>query len=211
MAPRRAWAGAVLCRDVLDGNGHPVLTKGTVFGPEHEDVLRTARPGASCTCSARRRAMSVRTLRPMRIAAAVGRARARQSGRPSSHRCGWWRHGAAWSPSTSMRLAAVNAVDGRDGLHGARRPPCGCGTNVGRRQDHALAIDKDALEAAVRAAGSARAGAGIVSVRPFLPLRVAAIVRQHLTDDARMRFERSLAMRSTWFGRRHRTGPVCRR
>ena len=40
----------------------------------------------------------------------------------------------------------------------------------------------------------------IVSVRPFLPLRVAAIVRQQLTDEARARFERSLGMRSTWFG-----------
>ena len=42
--------------------------------------------------------------------------------------------------------------------------------------------------------------AGVVQVRPFLPLRVAAIVRQHLTDDARTRFERSIAMRSAWYG-----------
>ena len=37
-------------------------------------------------------------------------------------------------------------------------------------------------------------------MRPFLPLRVAAIVRQQLTDEARERFERSLGMRSAWFG-----------
>ena len=42
--PTTRWAGAVLCRDVLDDSGHPVLTKGTMLGPEHEDVLRTAHP-----------------------------------------------------------------------------------------------------------------------------------------------------------------------
>jgi molybdopterin biosynthesis enzyme len=31
-------------------------------------------------------------------------------------------------------------------------------------------------------------------------LRVAAIVRQQLTDDARTRFEQSLTLRSSWFG-----------
>jgi hypothetical protein len=97
-------------------------------------------------------------------------------------------------------LAAVNAVDGvtvftvPDGLH------VDAGRTLAGVKITPLAIDEWSLEQAERAALSADGDAGIVRVRPFLPLRVAAIVRQQLTDDARERFERSLGMRSAWFG-----------
>jgi hypothetical protein len=96
-------------------------------------------------------------------------------------------------------LAALNAVDGvtvftvPDGLH------VDAGRTLAGVKITPLAIDARSLEHAERAAHSAD-GAGVLSVRPFLPLRVAAIVRQHLTDEARVRFEHSLGMRSAWFG-----------
>ena len=96
-------------------------------------------------------------------------------------------------------LAALNTVDGvtvftvPDGLH------VDAGRTLAGVKITPLAIDARSLEQAERAARSAD-GAGVLSVRPFLPLRVAAIVRQHLTDEARVRFEHSLGMRSAWFG-----------
>jgi hypothetical protein len=98
------------------------------------------------------------------------------------------------------RLSAVNAVDGvtvftvPDGLHVDE------GRTVAGVKITPLAIAAAAVDAAERAALAGPDGAHVLSVRPFLPLRVAAIVRQHLTDDARERFERSLGMRSAWFG-----------
>ena len=98
-------------------------------------------------------------------------------------------------------LAAVNAVDGvtvftvPDGLH------VDAGRTLAGVKITPLAISEWSLEQAERARAVPPEGdAGIVSVRPFLPLRVAAIVRQQLTDDARTRFEQSLGMRSAWFG-----------
>ncbi|HVC42646.1 MAG TPA: hypothetical protein VND54_11770 [Candidatus Saccharimonadales bacterium] len=110
---------------------------------------------------------------------------------------------AAWRGIVAVdvrALAAINAVDGvtvftvADGLH------VDAGRTLAGVKITPLAIDEWSLEQAERAALSSGDGAGILSVRPFLPLRVAAIVRQQLTDDARERFERSLGLRSAWFG-----------
>ena len=102
--------------------------------------------------------------------------------------------------STCETLAAVNAVDGvtvftvPDGL------PVDCGADARRREDHPARHRRDIGRRSRASRGERADGVAVVAVRPFLPLRVAAIVRQHLTDDARSRFERSLAMRSAWFG-----------
>ena len=42
--PSARWAGAVLCRDVLDGSAHPVLNKGAVLASGDAQALRDARP-----------------------------------------------------------------------------------------------------------------------------------------------------------------------
>jgi molybdenum cofactor cytidylyltransferase len=196
--PSTPWAGAVLCRDVLDESGHPILTKGTVLSLDHERVLRAAHPGelhllrldegdvgedAAAVCIAAAVAGPGTEARPpvesqVRVVAA----------------------GRGMVAVDVDALAAVNAIDGvtvftvPDGLH------VDAGRTLAGVKITALAIDEVSLERAVRAAGSARGGAGLLSVRPFLPLRVAAIVRQQLTEDARARFERSLGLRSAWFG-----------
>jgi hypothetical protein len=195
--PATQWAGAVLCRDVLDAGGHPILTKGTVLSPDHEHVLRAAHPGELHVL--RLDAGDVgEDAAAVRIAAAIA-GPGTAARRPVESQV---RVVAAWRGMVAVdvhALTAVNAVDGvtvftvPDGLH------VDAGRTLAGVKITALAIDEPSLERAVRAAESASA-ARILSVRPFLPLRVAAIVRQQLTDDARARFEQSLGMRSAWFG-----------
>ena len=164
----------------------------------------------SCTCSGSTRVTSART-RPRFASPRRSPAPGPRPGRRWSRRRGWWRRGAAWSRWTSRALAAVNAVDGvtvftvPDGLH------VDAGRTLAGVKVTPLAIDEWSLEQAERAALSAADGAGILSVRPFLPLRVAAIVRQQLTDEARDAF-RAIARHAQRLVRRHhRAGAVRRR
>jgi molybdenum cofactor cytidylyltransferase len=196
--PSARWAGAVLCRDVLDGSAHPVLNKGAVLASGDAQALRDARPDELHVLwldesDVREDAAAIR------IAAAVaGPGTAARTPVESQARLV-----AAWRGTVEVdveALAAVNGIDGvtvftvPDGLH------VDAGKTLAGVKITPLAIDERSLKQAERAALSAAGGAGIVRVRPFLPLRVAAIVRQRLTDDARARFERSLGMRSAWFG-----------
>ena len=196
--PSARWVGAVLCRDVLDGRGRPALTKGAVLVPGDEVALRHARPEELHLLWLDEGDVG-EDAAAVRIAAAVAGPGPRR-GRRSSRRPALV---AAWRGMVEVdvrALAAVNAVDGvtvftvPDGLH------VDAGRTLAGVKITPLAIAEWSLEQAERAALSAADGAGILRVRPFLPLRVAAIVRQHLTDDARARFERSLGMRSAWFG-----------
>jgi molybdenum cofactor cytidylyltransferase len=196
--PTTKWAGAVLCRDVLDGSGRPVLSKGTVLGPEHDAILRKAHPDELHLLRLDEGDVG-EDAAAVRIAAAVaGPGTAAKAPVESQVRLV-----ASWRGMVAVdvhALSAVNAVDGvtvftvPDGLH------VDAGRTLAGVKITALAIDESTLERAVHAAGSASGGAGILSVRPFLPLRVAAIVRQQLTEEARLRFEHSLGMRSAWFG-----------
>jgi molybdenum cofactor cytidylyltransferase len=197
--PSTEWAGAVLCRDVLDASGHPILLKGTLLSATHAQILREATSEE----------LHVLWLddgdvgedaAAIRIATAI--AGSGTFARPPVESQA--RLVASWRGMVSVdvkALAAVNAVDGvtvftvPDGLH------VDAGRTLAGVKITPLAISEWALEQAERAAFSAQDEAGILRVRPFLPLRMAAIVRQQqLTDEARMRFERSLGMRSSWFG-----------
>ena len=196
--PLSEWAGAVLCRDILDASGRTALLKGTVLSAAHAQTLREATPEE----------LHVLWLddgdvgedaAAIRIATAI--AGSGTFARPPVESQA--RLVASWRGMVSVdvkALAAVNAVDGvtvftvPDGLH------VDAGRTLAGVKITPLAISEWSLEQAERAALSAQGEAGILSVRPFLPLRMAAIVRQQLTDDARTRFERSLGMRSAWFG-----------
>jgi len=182
----------------LDASGRPVLLKGTVLSATHEQTLREAMPEE----------LHVLWLddgdvgedaAAIRIATAI--AGSGTFARPPVESQA--RLVASWRGMVSVdvkALAAVNAVDGvtvftvPDGLH------VDAGRTLAGVKITPLAISEWSLEQAERAALSADGEAGILSVLPFLPLRIAAIVRQQLTDDARTRFERSLGMRSAWFG-----------
>jgi hypothetical protein len=193
-----AWVGAVLCRDVLDENGRPVLVKGAVLSAADEQPLRDAQPDELHLLWLEEGDVG-EDAAAIRIAAAVAGPGtfARPPVESQARLVASWRGMVAVDVTA---LAAVNAVDGvtvftvPDGLH------VDAGRTLAGVKITPLAISEWALEQAERAAHTTGGDAGILSVRPFLPLRVAAIVRQHLTDDARARFERSLGMRSAWFG-----------
>ena len=196
--PSARWAGAILCRDVLDASGRPALTKGVVLGTDDEQALHGAHPAELHLLWLDEGDVG-EDAAAVRIAAAV--AGPGTFARPPVESQA--RLVSAWRGLVEVdvrALAAVNAVDGvtvftvPDGLH------VDAGRTLAGVKITPLAIDEWSLEQAERAALSADGDAGIVRVRPFLPLRVAAIVRQQLTDDARERFERSLGMRSAWFG-----------
>ena len=132
-------------------------------------------------------------------------------GRRWNPRRGWWRRGAAWSRWTSRRS--------RPSTRSTASPSSPCRTDCtwmpagpwpGSRS-HPSPSTHGPSEQAERAALSVPDGARILSVRPFLPLRVAAIVRQHLTDEARDAF-RAIARHAQRLVRRHRrAGPLRRR
>ncbi len=196
--PSSQWVGAVLCRDVLDRNKHPVLLKGTVLSATHEQQLRKAHPDELHVLWLDEGDVG-EDAAAIRIAAAV--AGPGTFARPPVESQA--RLVAAWRGMVAVdvrALGAVNAVDGvtvftvPDALH------VDAGRTLAGVKITPLAISEWSLEQAERAALSAEGGGGVLSVRPFLPLRVAAIVRQHLTDEARARFEHSLGMRSAWFG-----------
>ena len=196
--PSPRWVGAVLCRDVLDPNEHPVLLKGTVLSPSDEPRLREANPDELHVLWLDEGDVG-EDAAAIRIAGAV--AGPGTFARPPVESQA--RLVAAWRGMVAVdinALAAVNAVDGvtvftvPDGLH------VDAGRTLAGVKITPLAISEWLLEQAERVVLSADGGTGIISVRPFLPLRVAAIVRQHLTDEARSRFEQSLRMRSAWFG-----------
>ncbi len=191
------WSGAVLCRDVLDAGGRPVLTKGARLAPGDARVLGDARPPELHLLWLDEGDVG-EDAAAVRIAAAVagpGTA-ARPPVESQVRLVSTWRGLANIDVET---LAAVNSVDGvtvftvPDGL------PVDSGRTLAGVKITPLAIAETSVAAAERAAGAGDTVA-VVAVRPFLPLRVAAIVRQHLGDDARSRFERSLAVRSAWFG-----------
>ncbi len=194
--PSARWVGAVLCRDVMDGNSRSVLTKGVVLAAGDEPALREANPTELHLLWLDEGDVA-EDAAAVRIAAAVAGPGtfARPPVESQARLVASWRGMVAVDVQA---LAAVNAVDGvtvftvPDGLH------VDAGRTLAGVKITPLAISEWSLEQAERAALSAHGG--ILSVRPFLPLRVAAIVRQHLTDDARSRFERSLGMRSAWFG-----------
>jgi hypothetical protein len=196
--PASQWVGAVLCRDVVDADGRAVVVKGTVLSTSDEPQLRQAK------------AEDLHVLwldegdvgedaAAVRIATAIAGPGtfARPPVESQARLVASWRGMVAVDVKA---LAAVNAVDGvtvftvPDGLH------VDAGRTLAGVKITPLAISEWSLQQAELAATSAEGGAGILRVRPFHPLRVAAIVRQRLTDAARTRFEQSLSMRSAWFG-----------
>ncbi|MFI5039538.1 MAG: hypothetical protein ACHQCG_06320, partial [Solirubrobacterales bacterium] len=174
--PSARWVGAVLCRDVLDGGGRPALPKGAVLVPGDEVALRNARPEELHLLWLDEGDVG-EDAAAVRIATAV--AGLGTAARPPVESQA--RLVAAWRGMVEVDVRALAAVNGIDGVT-VFTVPDGLHVDAGRTlagvKVTPLAIDEWSLEQAERAALSAGDSAGILRVRPFLPLRVAAIVRQ---------------------------------
>jgi molybdenum cofactor cytidylyltransferase len=196
--PPARWSGAVLCRDVLGDDGRSVLVKGAKLGPHDAAKLLAARPSELHLLWLDEGDVDEDSA-AVRIAAAVaGPGTTARTPVESQARLV-----SAWRGLVHVdvpALAAVNAVDGvtvftvPDGLPvDARRTLAGVKITP-------LAIANSSVVAAERAAAGSPDGDRVLEVLPFLPLRVTAIVRQQLTDTAKARFERSIGLRSAWYG-----------
>jgi molybdenum cofactor cytidylyltransferase len=192
------WIGAVLCRDVAGDGGRTVLSKGAVLAAGDARSLRDAHPAELHLLWLDDGDVG-EDAAAVRIAAAVAGTGTTAHPPVESQA----RLVAGWRGMVEVDLdglAAVNAVDGvtvftvPDGLH------VDAGRTLAGVKVTPLAIAEASIQEAERAALGVPNGSRVLRVRPFLPLRMAAIVRQRLTDDARARFERSLGMRSAWFG-----------
>jgi molybdenum cofactor cytidylyltransferase len=192
------WSGAVLCRDVVGGDGRTALTKGRRLDHRDAETLLAARPHELHLLWLDEGDVGEDDA-AVRIAVAV--AGPGVTSRPPVESQA--RLVASWRGLVRVdvpALSAVNAVDGvtvftvPDGL------PVDAGRTLAGVKVTPLAIAGTSIAAAERAAATSATGAGVLTVNPFLPLRVGAIVRQQLTDDAKARFERSLGLRSAWYG-----------
>jgi molybdenum cofactor cytidylyltransferase len=196
-APER-WAGAILCRDVVGRDGRALLNKGVRLGSDNAATLLAARPAELHLLWLESGDVG-EDAAAVRIAAAVaGPGTATRPPVESQVRLV-----STWRGLVSVDVSALAAVNGVDGVTVFTVPdglPVDAGRTLAGVKVTPLAIAEESVQAAEHAATAAAASTGVVRVRPFLPLRVAAIVRQHLTDDARERFERSIAMRSAWYG-----------
>ncbi|MGA8016194.1 MAG: hypothetical protein WCB85_09790 [Candidatus Dormiibacterota bacterium] len=194
----RRWIGAVLCRDVNGAGRRPLLLKGRrlvagdaaiLAGAELEELhLLWPEPGDVDEDAAATRLAQVIAGAGVEIHRPV----------ESQVRLSAVRRGRVRVDTAT--LAALNAVDAvtvftlPDGI------PVEPGRTVAGVKVTPLTIPEPLLAEAERLAFSLSGDSRTLTVRGFLPLRLAAVVRHRISDEARLRFERSLRARADWFG-----------
>lgn len=193
-APPERWVGAVLARDVLDEDGRVALPKGHTLAPGDAGLLARAgelhlawlEPGdVGEDAAATRLAQAIAGTGVDLHAPVESQVRLTAATR------GLVRVDAA-------ALRRVNAVEGVTVFTVAGGMPVDAGRTLAGAKVTALAIPESHLAEAVRRAGEA--SGGVLAVRPFLQLRLAAVVRQRLGETARARLETNLRVRAEWFG-----------
>jgi molybdenum cofactor cytidylyltransferase len=158
----------VLCRDVIGGDGKPVLTKGTRIGPDDAVILAATRPSELHLLWLDAGDVGEDTA-AMRIAAAV-------AGPGTSARApveSQVRLVSAWRGLVHVNvptLAAVNAVDGVTVFTVPEGLPVDAGRTLAGVKVTPLAIAELAVVAAEHAAAPGD-GSRVLTVLPFLPLR----------------------------------------
>jgi len=195
--PPARWVGAVLCRDVLGADGRPVLLKGHRLERADALAIEAAAPDE----------LHLLWLDPgdvdedtaaMRIARAVAGDQV-EVHRPVESQV---RLSAAVRGLLRVDAAALHALNSVDGVTVFALPdgvPVDAGKTLAGVKITPLAIAGAVLEEAESRARDAGGGA-LMTVRQFLPLRVAVVVRERLSEGERDRFERSLRSKVTWFG-----------
>lgn len=198
-APSR-WVGAILCRDVLGPDGRPARLKGhrleransLALEASGEDELHLLwlDPGDVDEDTA-----------AVRLAAAVAGDGVR-AGRPvelqvrlSAEHRGLLRVDAA-------ALDAMNAITDVSVFALPDGIPIDAGRAVAGVKITPLGVAEAVLAGAEREAAAGVHAGRVMTVRRFLPLTVAAVVRERLDGTSRTRFETSLRTKVAWFGGR---------
>jgi len=191
--PPARWVGAVLCRDVLGTDGRPALLKGHRLERADALTLEAAQPGE----------LHLLWLEPgdvdedtaaMRIARAVAGEHV-EVHRPVESQVRLSSRVRGLLHVDAPALQALNSFDGITVFALPDGVPVDTGKTLAGVKITPLAIAGDVLDAALAAAVPA-----LMNVRAFLPLRVAVVVRERLSEGERERFERSLRSKVTWFG-----------
>ncbi len=187
--------GAVLVADVRDSLGRVVLGRGTLIGEDERVVLE----GLSWD--------TLHVIRPDRgdlLEFDAGTRLAASAAGPGvlagEAAGGHWplisrtrgivevRREALLAVNASGDLAVYTVTDGQ---------VVDAGEVIARAKIIPFVVSEDALEQGVRAA---TASAGLVAVRPFLPVRIGVVVQESLGSSALDRFRRALEEKAAWFG-----------
>lgn len=189
--PPARWVGAVLCRDVLGPDSRPALLKGHRLERADALTLEAAQPDE----------LHLAWLEPgdvdedtaaMRIARAVAGDHV-EVHRPVESQVRLSASARGLLHVDAAALQALNAVDGVTVFALPDGVPVDAGKTLAGVKITPLAIAGDLLDSALPAEA-------LMAVRAFLPLRVAVVVRERLSEGERERFERSLRSKVTWFG-----------
>jgi hypothetical protein len=191
--PPARWVGAVLCRDVLGEDGRPVLLKGHRLQRADALTLESARPDELHVLWLDAGDVDEDTA-AMRIARAVAGANV-EVHRPVESQVRLSSEARGLLHVDAAALHALNSVDGVTVFALPDGMPVDSGKTLAGVKITPLAIAGDLLIDALQ-----RAGSGLMSVRAFLPLRIAVVVRERLSEGERERFERSLRGKVAWFG-----------
>ncbi len=187
--------GALLTRDVRDDAGRILLSKGARVDAEGSEQLRAAAWDELHLLALDDGDVDERAAGE-RLAAAVAGAGVRVGALTA----GAWPLDATHRGLLAVQRDALEAVNAVDGL---------CvyslfdGQVVDRDEVVARAkIIPFAIEGATLARGeaAARAAGGVVAVRPFIPMRIGALVQESLGVRAMARFEQALGEKAEWFG-----------
>jgi hypothetical protein len=194
--PPARWVGAVLCRDVLGEDGRPALLKGHRLERADALTLEAAHPDELHLLWLDAGDVDEDTA-AMRIARAVAGEHV-EVHRPVESQV---RLSAAVRGLLRVDAATLHALNAVDGVTVFALPdgvPVDAGKTLAGVKITPLAMPGEVLaDAESRAMAS---GSALMAVRPFLPLRVAVVVRERLSEGERERFERSLRGKVTWFG-----------
>jgi hypothetical protein len=194
-ASPESLAGLVLCQDVRADGGRSVLAKGTIIGREHLPVLMEA-PWTELHFVQMTEGDLHEDEAGARLAAAAAGDGVEVRGQAGGH----WPIAAARRGILEVELDALRRVNSIEGI-------CVYTLYRGQVVDAGEAVARTKItpfvlhESHVREAESvARGAGGLVRVRPFVPMRVGAVVQESLGERAMVRFREALGRKVAWFG-----------
>lgn len=190
-----ALTGRVLCHDLRGADGKVVLRKGSILRPADLAVLDAAswerlhliemEPGEVHEDDGGHRV----------AVAAAGKG---VETRPLA--AGAWPLVAAWRGILDVEvevLRQINCIDGLALYSLYSGQVVGAGEMVARAKVIPLVIPSASIRQAEAVAGAA---GGVFRIRPFIPMRVGAVVQENLGESGMARFEANLREKIAWFG-----------